>query len=68
MAITILTPTIEEEKLEYGSTATSESDSSNESMLDDEDERPVKRARLTKSASKIVTPGQTITDDTQWMR
>jgi hypothetical protein len=37
-------------------------------MLDAEDERPAKRLRLTKSTSKIVTPGETITDDTQWMR
>lgn len=68
MAITILPPIFDEESPEYGSTATSENDSSDESVLNDEDERPAKRARLTNSTSKIVTPGQTITEDTQWMR
>jgi len=68
MAITILSPTIGDESPEYASPATSNNDSSDESMLDEADERPAKRARLTNPTSKIVTPGEAITDDIQWMR
>lgn len=68
MAITILQPTIGDESSDYGSPETSNPESSDESMVDAEDERPAKRARLTQSTSKIVTPGETITDDIQWMR
>lgn len=68
MAITILLPTIGDESSEYGSPETSDHESSDESMVDAEDDRPAKRARLSKSTSKIVTPGETITDDNQWMR
>ena len=68
MAITILPPSVGGQSPEYGSPAASDIESSDDSMLDAEDERPAKRPRLTKSTSKIVTPGETITDDTQWMR
>ena len=68
MAITILPPSIGDYGPEDESPEASGSDYSDEFMEDAEDERPAKRARLTTSSSKIVTPGETITDDTQWMR
>ena len=68
MAIKIFPPSIGDDSVEYVSLATFGNESSDESMEDAEDERPAKRARLSKSTSKIVTPGETITDDTQWMR
>lgn len=68
MAIIILPPSVGGESPEYNSFVASDIDSSDESMLDAEDERPAKRARLTKLTSKILTPGETVTDDTQWMR
>ena len=68
MAITILPPSTDRDNEESPSPAASDYDSSDNSMEDAEDERPAKRARLSKSTSKIVTPGEIITDDTQWMR
>ena len=43
-------------------------DDSDASMGEDEDGPPSKRRRLSSSFRQISLPGETITDDTQWMR
>ena len=70
MAITILPPVVEE-VVPYG-------DESDESMSVDSEEdielsgvsRSQKRAHLElrKTGTKIVTPGEVVTDDPQWMK
>lgn len=72
MAITILPPVVED-------AGTSHADSDIDSMSMDSDggvelgaeaSRPSKRARLegAKIGAGIVTPGEVVTDDPQWMR
>jgi exosome complex component RRP4 len=71
MAITILPPAREPGDWERGAEEFNHSD-----MEDDSDggvdivmggQRPAKRARLTKMKG-VVTPGEIVTDDPQWMR
>jgi len=68
MAITILTPT-PATTLYYANSDSSASDEDDGGVdLDgDIDMRPKKRARH-HGSSNIVTPGEMVTDDPQWMR
>lgn len=68
MAITILAPTLASTPY-YGDSDSSDSDEEDGGVdLDgDIDMRPKKRARHYGSSS-IVTPGDTVTNDPQWMR
>jgi exosome complex component RRP4 len=66
MAITILAPapaTVEN----YADSDTSSDEDGGVNLHGDIDMRPKKRARHHGSSS-IVTPGETVTDDPQWMR
>jgi len=64
MAITILAPA--PASIPYKSNDSSdESDDGGVDLQGDTDMRPAKRARHSKD---MVTPGETITDDPQWMR
>jgi exosome complex component RRP4 len=67
MAITILPPT--QSAPVYREDVSDQSDSDNDDggvdLTGDTNMRPAKRARHT---SDIVTPGETVTDDPQWMR
>lgn len=69
MAITILAPAAANvPNLPYYAENSSEDDSDGGVDLEgDIDMRPKKRARHD-GASSIVTPGETVTDDPQWMR
>jgi exosome complex component RRP4 len=65
MAITILAPA---PAVPYQQAVTSDDDDEDEGGVDldgDSDMRPSKRAR---HKNDIVTPGETVTDDPQWMR
>ncbi|EFR02684.1 exosome complex exonuclease RRP4 [Nannizzia gypsea CBS 118893] len=64
MAITILPPTFDD----YRPTTSDEGQDSDEEMDMGDDSRPAKRARLSGITDTIVTPGEIITDDPQWMR
>jgi exosome complex component RRP4 len=63
MAITILAPT--PASLPYKPNDSSDDDEGGVDLQGDTDMRPAKRARYKKD---IVTPGETVTDDPQWMR
>lgn len=63
MAITILPPTFDD----FRNTARDVQDSDEDMDMGDEN-RPAKRARLSGITDTIVTPGEIITDDPQWMR
>ncbi|OAL71777.1 hypothetical protein A7D00_3807 [Trichophyton violaceum] len=63
MAITILPPTFDD----FRNTARDAQDLDEDMDMGDEN-RPAKRARLSGKTDTIVTPGEIITDDPQWMR
>jgi exosome complex component RRP4 len=64
MAITILAPA--PASMPYQTDDSSnDSDNGGVDLEGDTDMRPTKRARHTKG---LVTPGETVTDDPQWMR
>jgi len=63
MAITILAPT--PARVPYLAANTSDSEDGGVDLEGDLDMRPSKRARREKD---IVTPGEIVTDDPQWMR
>lgn len=66
MAITILAPTSATAAY-HGDTSDSEDGGVGlEGDMDVDSHRPTKRAKL--SSRSIVTPGETVTDDPQWMR
>ncbi|EEP82061.1 hypothetical protein UREG_06926 [Uncinocarpus reesii 1704] len=67
MAITILPPAVDDEP--YGSSEENDDFNDSDSDIEMEDattSRPSKRPRLSKGT--IVTPGEVVTDDPQWMR
>ncbi|EEQ90276.2 hypothetical protein RJZ56_004994 [Blastomyces dermatitidis] len=64
MAITILPPSMPEE--EYSSSEDESRDSEGDVDMSGGNARPAKRLRLSKGG--IVTPGEVVTDDPQWMR
>lgn len=64
MAITILPPVAAEPQVQPHY----ESDSEDEVMESSDIARPSKRLRLLEKGSEIVTPGEIVTDDPQWMR
>ncbi|KFY73925.1 hypothetical protein V501_01659 [Pseudogymnoascus sp. VKM F-4519 (FW-2642)] len=66
MAITILAPAPPIQDVDYDSSSDSGSDGGAD-LDGDLDMRPKKRARRAGSTS-IVTPGEVVTDDPQWMR
>ena len=66
MAITILPPAPPIQDVDYDSSSDSGSDGGAD-LDGDLDMRPKKRARRARSTS-IVTPGEVVTDDPQWMR
>ena len=67
MALSILPPVLEE-PIQYQKQSYEAEYESDESM-DDNDDRPSKRIRLSHlSSHEIAVPGEKITDDTQWMR
>lgn len=66
MAITILAPAPLIQDVDYDSSSDSGSDGGAD-LDGDLDMRPKKRARRAGSTS-IVTPGEVVTDDPQWMR
>jgi hypothetical protein len=65
MAITILAPA-QPPALNEGDGSADESDNGGVGLEGDGDMPPAKRARP--SGHDIVTPGETVTDDPQWMR
>jgi exosome complex component RRP4 len=65
MAITILAPAPAAEPYQSADSS-DESDDGGVDLEGDFDMRPTKRAR--RSAKDIVTPGEIVTDDPQWMR
>jgi len=65
MAITILAPApVAAIARKYASDSDDDSDTGGVDLQGDIDMRPSKRARH----SDIVTPGEIVTDDAQWMR
>ncbi len=66
MAITILAP-IPAVPYQYASGSGDDSDDGGVDLEGDLNMRPTKRARHS-SAKDLVTPGETVTDDPQWMR
>ena len=64
MAITILPPAVEDEEGSYNSA--DEEDADGDIYMGRGDMRPLKRPRLERWG--IVTPGEIVTDDPQWMR
>lgn len=65
MAITILPPAPAEPQVQP---QYEESDSEDEVMESSDIARPSKRLRLLEKGSEVVTPGEIVTDDPQWMR
>ncbi|KAJ9359565.1 exosome complex exonuclease Rrp4 [Paecilomyces variotii] len=65
MAITILPPAPAEPQVQP---QYDESDSEDEIMESSDIARPSKRLRLLEKGSEVVTPGEIVTDDPQWMR
>lgn len=65
MAITILAPA-PAEPIHREADSSDDSDDGGADLEGDHDMRPSKRAKH--SASNIVTPGEVVTDDAQWMR
>jgi exosome complex component RRP4 len=66
MAITILAPAPSAAPYEEEQTASEESEDGGAGLGEDTELRPAKRARH--STKGLVTPGETVTDDPQWMR
>lgn len=67
MAITILPPAVEDNEPYSSSEHESRDASSDDEDVDMGDTlRPAKRARLSKGG--VLTPGEVVTDDPQWMR
>ncbi|KAI1911453.1 Exosome complex component rrp4 [Ophidiomyces ophidiicola] len=64
MAITILPPVVDEPYTSENDDGHNDADSDIE--MEDATSRPAKRPRLSKGT--IVTPGEVVTDDPQWMR
>jgi len=67
MAITILPPAPANTAYYADSDNSSDDEDGGVNLDGDLDMRPKKRARR-QGSSSIVTPGETITDDPQWMR
>lgn len=65
MAITILTPTPAAQ--DFKRESSSEESDGGVDLEGDIDMRPVKKARY-HASDHIVTPGEVVTDDPQWMR
>lgn len=70
MAITILPPVVEDLGPYHAESDESMSVDSDEDVEMSDVSRPLKRARLgnKKTGAGIVTPGEVVTDDPQWMR
>ena len=66
MAITILPPVPNTAAYHDDSSYYNQSDSEGDVDMEDATERPTKQART--AGKDLVTPGETITDDPQWMR
>lgn len=66
MAITILPPTVEADH--YHNPSEDESRDSDSDIDMDNALRPSKRLRISDKNDAIVTPGEIVTDDPQWMR
>ncbi len=67
MAITILAPAPTVPHQRAGSSSDGDSDDRGVDLEGDLDMRPSKRARRS-DGKEIVTPGEMVTDDPQWMR
>ena len=65
MAITILAPAAANESYEESDRESQDSEDGGANLTDDIEVRPKKRR---KNDSDIVTPGESVTDDPQWMR
>lgn len=65
MAITILAPAPEAVYHQHENSSDDSDDDGGVDLQGDVSMRPAKRARHSKD---IVTPGETVTDDPQWMR
>jgi exosome complex component RRP4 len=63
MAITILAPTPATTKVQIRDSS-DDSDDGGVDLQGDSDMRPTKRFK----GSEVVTPGEVVTDDAQWMR
>ncbi|KAJ9646822.1 uncharacterized protein PV06_10430 [Exophiala oligosperma] len=69
MGLAVLPPDLEDEVTVQNHAYDADSLSDSDVSMNDEPARPSKRARLTSSTSQsIVLPGETITDETEWMR
>ncbi len=68
MGLAVLPPDPEEENASVEAFEAYEHDDDSDTSMQDDDGRPLKKRRLGASSHQIALPGETITDDTQWMR